>query len=145
MLGFKKINDLYSTSSLDGKRILVTTTSGDSYYYTTTNLQKAVLEYQFNTGHLNVTSLTNIPTSKRLVIATVSSSSSLSFSTSSTIADGREIHIIINNNGTSAITVALPNTGDYVCMANTDITIEPGAYAELNVISDGNKKYIRGI
>jgi hypothetical protein len=145
MLGFKKINDLSSTSSLDGKRILATTTSGDSYYYTATNLEKAAMEAQFNTGHLDVTSLTNIPTRKRLVIATVSSSSSLSFSTSPTITDGREIHIIINNNGTSAITVALPNTGNYVCMANTEITIEPGAYAELNVISDGNKKYIRGI
>ena len=98
----------------------------------------------FYEGHAVVSTLNNLPSSKRLVIASISESQELSFG-EITISDGREIHIIVNNSSTSSITIALPNSGNYVCLTDTALSLDAGAYAEVNVISDGSKMYIRSI
>ena len=100
-------------------------------------------EMSFGNGHATASSLENIPTNKRLVVASINQSQSLSFE--GLVADGKQVHLIINNSGTSAISVALPNTGNYVCLTDTALSIDAGRYVEVNVISDGNFMYIRGV
>lgn len=94
-------------------------------------------------GSNTATSVASIPVSKRLVVATVSASAS--FSLASVPAAGREIHVIINNSSTSDISIALPNSGNYICLVDTALAIKAGSYAEVNVISDGTKMYIRSL
>lgn len=98
----------------------------------------------FYEGHIVVSTLNNLPSSKRLVIASINESQELSFG-DIIVPDGREIHIIVNNSSTSSITIALPNSGNYVCLSDTALSLDAGAYAEVNVISDGSKMYIRSI
>lgn len=98
----------------------------------------------FYEGHTSVLVLNNLPFSKRLIIASISESQELSFG-DVVVSDGREIHIIINNSSTSSVTIALPNSGNYVCLTDTALSLDAGAYAEVNVISDGSKMYIRSI
>ena len=97
----------------------------------------------FYEGSKSISSVAAIPIDKRLVIATIATSES--FALLNVPTSGREIHIIINNSSTSAITIVLPNTGKYVCMTDTALSLDAGAYTEVNVISDGSKMYIRSI
>lgn len=101
---------------------------------------KAVTD--FYSGHNNVTSLADIPTTKRLVIATISSSTN-ELSLSGTLADGYEIHVIVINNGEADITVSLPQSGGYVAVGDT-INIAASSTGEINIISDGSSLYVRG-
>ena len=107
------------------------------------NLNTVSAFMNFYEGSKSISSVAAIPIDKRLVIATIATSES--FALSEVPTSGREIHIIINNSSTSAITIALPNTGNYVCMTDTALSLDAGAYAEVNVISDGSKMYIRSI
>ena len=107
------------------------------------NLNTVSAFMNFYEGSKSISSVAAIPIDKRLVIATIATSES--FALLKVPTSGREIHIIINNSSTSAITIALPNTGNYVCMTDTALSLDAGAYAEVNVISDGSKMYIRSI
>lgn len=107
-------------------------------YITTLNEER--LYYQ---GSNVITSLSDVPITKRLVIARISTSQELTIH--NTITNGKELHIIVINSTTRDITVALPNTGNYVCLVDTALTIEAGACKEINVISDGHLMYIRSI
>lgn len=98
----------------------------------------AKLDSDYYTGHSTTTSYT-IPTNKRLCIATLSSNGSLNVGS---ISDGRELHIIVKNGGSSKITITFPSSG-YVKLSGDILDIEAGAYAEINIISDGTTKYIR--
>lgn len=97
----------------------------------------------FYEGSNTATSLSSVPVDKRLCVCTVSASGS--FSLASVPSAGREVHVIVSNTGDSDIAVALPNTGDYVCLTDTALSVKAGGYAEINVISDGSRMYIRSI
>lgn len=97
----------------------------------------------FYEGSNTATSLSSVPVDKRLCVCTVSASGS--FSLASVPAAGREVHVIVSNTWDSDIAVALPNTGDYVCLTDTALSVKAGGYAEINVISDGSRMYIRSI
>jgi prophage DNA circulation protein len=96
----------------------------------------------FMSGHNTVTTLANVPITKRLVIATVSANASLSLA-SSGLTDGYELHIIVKNNRSSVITVSLPTASPYVAVVDS-IKIASGKVGEINVISDGTSLYVRG-
>ena len=102
---------------------------------------KAVTD--FYSGHEAVTSLLNIPTTKRLVIATISDNTNELSLSENALTDGYEIHVIINNGGEQAITITLPTSGNYKLVGNA-ITIEANKYGEVNIISDGTNLYVRG-
>lgn len=87
----------------------------------------------YNSGHNDVSTLVGIPVDKRLVVATVSESGTLSLGDD--MVDGRELHIIINNSGSEAITVTLPN-------AET-LEIADDAYGEVNILYDGATYYYK--
>lgn len=97
----------------------------------------------FNEGVNTNVDLSSIPINKRLCTASISSSVVLNMS--ATPKAGREVHIIVNNTSSEAQNIALPNTGSYVCMIDSVLSVDSGAYVELNIISDGSKMYIRGI
>ncbi len=104
------------------------------------DINATISEKDWNTGHTSTTNAT-IPVTKRLCIATWTSSYTLSVGT---IADGRELHIIGKNNGSSDITITFPSSG-IVKMSGDSITIAAGAYADINIISDGTNKYLRAL
>lgn len=99
-------------------------------------------EIEYLTGHNTSTSLSAIDITKRLVICTVSASGS--FSLADVPADGREIHVMVNNSGSSDITVTLPTSG-YVNLTGDSITVTSGGWAEINVVSDGSNMFLRAL
>lgn len=101
--------------------------------------------YSYYTGHTTATVLTAVPTTKRLCIATISSSQTLNVS--GTINDGKEIHIIIKNSSTSDITITIPSTigsKTVVNMVGENLIILGSSYGEINLTSDGTYIYYRG-
>ena len=97
----------------------------------------------YESGHTSCTSLSNIAVTKRLVICTVSASGS--FSVASTPADGREVHVMVKNSGSSDITVTLPTASPYVNLTGDSITVAAGGWAEINVLSDGTNRFLRAL
>lgn len=100
---------------------------------------KAEIEYMVGCNKVNT--VVAIPTNKRLVKATISTSET--FSMAETIEEGKEIHIIISNTSEEPITIALPDSGNYFSAIGTDLNIKEQSYGEINIISDGDKMYIR--
>lgn len=101
----------------------------------------AVSDYNRNTGHNTATSLSNVATTKRLVIATISSNQS--FTVANNPGDGKELHIIVRNTSGSDRTVSMPTTSSYVNMSGDSLTVPANGYAEINVVFDNSKRYIR--
>lgn len=99
---------------------------------------KVNLDFLF--GVNTVASVSNIPVNKRLVVASISSSATLSIA--STPDAGKEIHIIVKNTGSSKITITL-NSGLLSSFQDTSFDIEGGAFGEVNIISDGTNVYTR--
>ena len=118
-------------------------TDASNTYATKTSVSAATSLTDFMTGSNTVTSLSNIPITKRLVIANVSGGQSFNLS-GNTLANGREIHIIINNNSSSDITISFPTSSIYKRTAD-NVEIKSGSFGEINVISDGSTIYIRAI
>lgn len=109
-----------------------------------TNDYKAVID--FMEGKESVTSLADLPVTKRSVLCTLSSASTLSLG--STLAEGREIHIRVANSTASAITITLPTTGDYISKKNDgtnigSVTLPASGSLEINIWSVNSKYYIR--
>lgn len=103
--------------------------------------QNAVADYNRNTGHNTATRLSSVATSKRLVIATISSNQS--FTVANNPGDGKELHIIVHNTSGSDITVSMPTASSYVNMSGDSLTVPANGYAEINVVFDNSKRYIR--
>lgn len=96
----------------------------------------------FMEGANTVSSISDVPVNHRLVIASISSSASLSLADIPTA--GREIHMLVHNTGTSQIIVTIPNTGNYInTLSSNAMPINAGTYGEINLISDGSKVYIK--
>ena len=87
------------------------------------------------TGVNEVTTLANIPTTKRSVVARVSSATSLSVNggISDDFPIGSELYIKVVNTSTSAITQPIPNSGVYVSMSGTSVTIPAGGNIEISI------------
>lgn len=121
-----------SYNDLSNKPSIPTVPSGTS---------NAVADYNRNTGHNTATSLSNVATSKRLVIATISSNQS--FTVANNPGDGKELHIIVRNTSSSDRTVSMPTTSSYVNMSGDSLTVPANGYAEINVVFDNSYRYIR--
>ena len=100
----------------------------------------SVSEESRDKGVNNVTSLASLPISKRLVYATVTAATSISLSSAMEIGD--ELHIVVYNSSTSAVTQVLPNTGAFVSMSNSYISIPASRYVEINIICHATGSYI---
>ena len=100
----------------------------------------SVSEESRDKGVNNVTTLASLPISKRLVYATVTAATSISLSSAMEIGD--ELHIVVYNSSTSAVTQVLPNTGAFVSMSNSYISIPASRYVEINIICHATGSYI---
>lgn len=97
-------------------------------------------------GSNAVAALSALPIDKPLVVATLASAGAQTFALSGTPAAGREVHTLIHNTSTAAVTVALPTADPYVnCSSEASITIEAGGWGEVSALSDGTNIYLRAI
>lgn len=105
------------------------------------NTYKSRLDWieEFNT----VSTLINIPCTRRLVIANIAVSETMSLSAN--IPQGRELHIIIKNTSDTDITITLPTDSRYINLGGNSFIITPSSYAEVNIISDSTNSYVRFI
>lgn len=87
----------------------------------------------FGTGSNAVTTLVNIPTSKRLVKATLSSASNLSINKSARALNvGEEIYL--DCNPTASFTQPIPTTGSFRSMSGSSITTTSGVPFEMSIL-----------
>ena len=87
----------------------------------------------FGTGSNAVTTLVNIPTSKRLVKATLSSASNLSINESARALNvGEEIYL--DCNPTASFTQPIPTTGRFRSMSGSSITTTSGVPFEMSIL-----------
>lgn len=86
--------------------------------------------------------VTAIPVAHSLVVASVSASAS--FKLASTPVAGREVHVIIKNTSSAAITITLPTSGGYSSDADS-FSIPANGIGEVNAISDGTTIYLRSV
>lgn len=106
-------------------------------------LQKAAQGYQWANyrAFKKVTSLNNLPVDCSFILAEIGSTDALTLK--ETILAGHEVHIIVHNTSSSSITVTLPNTDGYVNFGEDTLEVEAEGYSEINLLSDGEKAYIR--
>ena len=87
----------------------------------------------FGTGSNAVTTLVNIPTSKRLVKATLSSASNLSINESARALNvGEEIYL--DCNPTASFMQPIPTTGSFRSMSGSSITTTSGVPFEMSIL-----------
>lgn len=87
----------------------------------------------FSTGSNTVTTLVNIPTSKRLVKAILSSASNLSIKESARALNvGEEIYL--DCNPTASFTQPIPTTGSFRSMSGSSITTTSGVPFEMSIL-----------
>lgn len=87
----------------------------------------------FGTGSNAVTTLVNIPTSKRLVKATLSFASNLSINESARALNvGEEIYL--DCNPTASFTQSIPTTGSFRSMSGSSITTTSGVPFEMSIL-----------
>lgn len=125
---------------------------GDVKLWIDTSMNPAVAKYynpkQYswtalnNSGSVTTSSVSYIPTTSKLVIVQLWQDESLAVN--GNMAPGQEIHLIISGSGN----ITIPNDSEYINLTGNDVisvnnTDHP--YVEINIISDGTKKYIRSI
>ena len=97
-------------------------------------------------GSGTATSLSNLPTTNRMIVATISTNqSTVSISNGvSALTAGCELHVVVN--ATAAVTITLPTSSPYINMySDTTLSMAANTYAEINFISDGTNIYVRAI
>lgn len=110
--------------------IATPTTAG---YMSTEDKKKVDDIVNFGTGSNTVTTLVNIPTSKRLVKATLSSASNLSINKSARALNvGEEIYL--DCNPTASFTQPIPTTGSFRSMSGSSITTTSGVPFEMSIL-----------
>lgn len=110
--------------------IATPTTAG---YMSTEDKKKVDDIVNFGTGSNTVTTLVNIPTSKRLVKATLSSASNLSINESARALNvGEEIYL--DCNPTASFTQPIPTTGSFRSMSGSSITTTSGVPFEISIL-----------
>ena len=118
------------------------TISLNSTYQTyCTNGNSAYSYTSWADGMNTATSISNVKIDKRMCKCTITSSGS--FSLQSTPAAGKDIHVIVYNNGSSEITVSLPTASPYIILGSDALSIPSKKYAEINALSDGTNVYLR--
>lgn len=95
----------------------------------------------YNLTSQQVTSLANIPATTQVVVAKISTSQTLTFT--SIPSANREIHVLIRNTGSSVITITL--SSNYIIGGDSQFVIDPGKYGEVNCMIVNREIYVRGI
>lgn len=91
------------------------------------------------TGVNTVTTLASLPITKRSIVATVTAATSLSLA--SNLELGQELYIRIYNNSSRAITQPIPNSGNFVSMNGTSVSIPSKSFIEMSIWCYESGKY----
>lgn len=91
------------------------------------------------TGVNTVTTLASLPITKRSIVATVTAATRLSLA--SNLELGQELYIRIYNNSSSAITQPIPNSGNFVSMNGTSVSIPSKSFIEMSIWCYESGKY----
>ena len=91
------------------------------------------------TGINTVTTLANLPITKRSIVAKVTAATSLSLA--SNLEVGQELYIRIYNNSSSAITQPIPNSRNFVSMNGTSVSIPSKRFIEMSIWCYESGKY----
>lgn len=114
-------------------RTLPIATSATAGYMSAEDKKRVDDIVNFGTGSNAVTTLVNIPTSKRLVKATLSSASNLSINESARALNvGEEIYL--DCNPTASFTQPIPTTGSFRSMSGGSITTTSGVPFEMSIL-----------
>lgn len=116
-------------------------TDGCTYYISGGPIIRNGVEYgkTFNTGINTVTTLASLPITKRSIVATITAATSLSLD--SDLELGQELYIRIYNNSSSAITQPIPNSGNFVSMNGTSVSIPSKSFIEMSIWCYESGKY----
>lgn len=110
-----------------------TATSATAGYMSAEDKKRVDDIVNFGTGSNAVTTLVNIPTSKRLVKASLSSASNLSINESARALNvGEEIYL--DCNPTASFTQPIPTTGSFRSMSGSSITTTSGVPFEMSIL-----------
>lgn len=110
-----------------------TATSATAGYMSAEDKKRVDDIVNFGTGSNTVTTLVNIPTSKRLVKAALSSASNLSINESARALNvGEEIYL--DCNPTASFTQPIPTTGSFRSMSGSSITTTSGVPFEMSIL-----------
>ena len=82
-----------------------------------------------------------VPVTHKVVTCAISAAGS--FAISGTMVAGQVIHVIVQNTTTSAKTITIPNSGNYVSLSGTSLSVPASSYAEINVVYNGTKMFVR--
>ena len=120
---------------------IASTAAGAAGQYLKSNGTSAPTWETFRDKGVNtVTTLVALPSTKRLVFATVTAATTMSLTAGMDI--GEELHVVVYNNSAATITQNLPNTGSYVSLSGTSISIPSYGYVEINVLRYGESTYL---
>ena len=117
--------------------------SSDSYVLLGAGGHKLISDFtddDRNKGVNNVTTLASLPISKRLIYATVTAATSISLSSAMEV--GSELHIVVYNSSAAAVTQVLPNTGAFISMSGSSVSIPSVGHVEINILCHATGSYI---
>lgn len=89
-------------------------------------------------GANTVTTLTNLPTNKRIIIANLSTATNITLS--GALSVGQEL--IISINPTANIKQPIPTSGGWVSLDGAELDIKSGKTAEINILCVESNKYV---
>ena len=122
--------------SSTGQVVSSTTSSVNNY----TNADKTNLDnLSFYLGVNTVTTLVGLPVDKRSIVANITTAQDPSLSAA--LTPGRELYIRIYNNSGSPITQPIPNTGNFVSMNGTSVSIPAGSFIEMSIWAYADNSY----
>lgn len=133
---------LNAKEATSNKVTSLSASSTDVQYPSAKVVYDTTLPIAYMQGQTVVTSVVDVPTTKRLVSINASSDGSLNLA--NVPANGAELHVIITNTGTDTITIAMPSSSPYIT-ATECIAIDAGERGEVSFISDGTNIYVRAI
>ena len=140
--GTTTITTSYNTTVPTTKGGTGLTSIGTAGQYLAVNSGGTSLEWitSRDKGVNTVSSLTSLPTSKRLISATITSNTAISLA--STLEVGDELHIIVYNNSGSTVSQALPNSGSFISLSGTSINIPSYSRIEVNILCYVSGSYL---
>ena len=86
------------------------------------------------------TAISGITNSAEIIYAELSANATLGYFEHP--LPGQNVHLIIKNTSASAITITIPNTGNYTSTSGTSLTIDAGGFGEINTLCYTSSKYL---
>ena len=86
------------------------------------------------------TAISGITNSTEIIYAELSANATLGYFEHP--SPGQNVHLIIKNTSASAITITIPNTGNYTSLSGTSLSISAGGFGEINTLCYATSKYL---